>query len=982
MKENIVDNILQRCNFDKMEKDITGRLPFHVACKYGHVEQMRLLYDDRLEDDDLRRGMKVAINNKQYHICQHICSLRPNLPLDEELVCSMRHVLNSKLDRCRSVKNMSQALREWESLALCLFPVLKTIEDAIAVYVFDCAHWGLDTALRYLISENSSVNISDQFGRTPLHEASQRNNVKCLAVLLQQTVFIDARDQRGSTALHYACEAGNLAAVRCLKDAGADGTLQDICGRTPLMVSIYRNRHDVATYLIKRHPKEINLATVDNEGGSILHYSPFLPEETLDILLEDLKCQIVDKDIDVVNQQKKIETRILPVASWTWNLAETSYKASFPECMYEEHGKEWSPSRDHNDAFSGQTKCILWVDLVSMNKEQEKDRRTMLKTIEMCSVCNRFRRSNWHMCKSGEIEFDIDWEMKTLKPFEFHTPKKRPFLTPAHIAVQVRRFISLKKLLKFDATYASSKDDLGRTLVSFAIEQGSNKLLKQMTDLGLNIDNANCVHDFLIMHAVSPVSRDVSMLSHLLTFDVNVDEPARPANGHHYRCLGKKARKTWLRTEHYACNMKCYWRSYTPLEVSILMGNLDIFKLILQKCKSSNLQLGLHFVSYFGNSTFIDLFHKKRQKILQEESNDESLQTMHKLDSLYAINLACCSPNCNVDAMTTLLKYHPEALKANSCVSPGDLKEIRKYIKNDIDSSTVKEVTPLAQLMSPSHSAMKTKRKQHLDKIGCLLVESGLNLGSYTHDDGTTQRKIHGACEALYAALLSKHHNCASSILKNAGFVIWHCALTDKKCDVQRSFYKKVYSGKRRKLFERKKEKFRLSFIKYVLYLSSSVDTPEHVLQAFVSSGEAFVHENALFQGTIGVEEVRPNKQEDVSKLVDPIAKILVCAEEVMQFENNIKRTEDFLRLLKYAPAIYPFIGGLNPRFLEKSSLAYPERMYFRTLARFMMESELPDHPKPPDKTSLLHVACSTDKVEFIRLILNVSYILHVHSVV
>lgn len=48
--------------------------------------------------------------------------------------------------------------------------------------------------------------------------------------------MIDVQDVDGKSALHVAAAAGNLDCVNCLLDAGADCTLRDIKGLTPLQV--------------------------------------------------------------------------------------------------------------------------------------------------------------------------------------------------------------------------------------------------------------------------------------------------------------------------------------------------------------------------------------------------------------------------------------------------------------------------------------------------------------------------------------------------------------------------------------------------------------------------------------------------------------------------------------------------------------------------------------------------------------------------
>jgi cytohesin len=85
------------------------------------------------------------------------------------------------------------------------------------------------------------------WGRSPLHAASQRGDVKLIALLLRAGAYVDApsvdpipnsydamRKTFGQTPLFYAARSGSTAAMKQLLDAGADSNARDNQGRSPL----------------------------------------------------------------------------------------------------------------------------------------------------------------------------------------------------------------------------------------------------------------------------------------------------------------------------------------------------------------------------------------------------------------------------------------------------------------------------------------------------------------------------------------------------------------------------------------------------------------------------------------------------------------------------------------------------------------------------------------------------------------------------
>lgn len=79
----------------------------------------------------------------------------------------------------------------------------------------------------------TSPALTDQDGRTPLHEAAIRGHKDIIKVLLKnaEICYVRATDDGGRTALHWAAESGHEAVVKLLVATGkADADLKDQWG--------------------------------------------------------------------------------------------------------------------------------------------------------------------------------------------------------------------------------------------------------------------------------------------------------------------------------------------------------------------------------------------------------------------------------------------------------------------------------------------------------------------------------------------------------------------------------------------------------------------------------------------------------------------------------------------------------------------------------------------------------------------------------
>ncbi|XP_078505726.1 ankyrin repeat and SOCS box protein 3 isoform X3 [Lissotriton helveticus] len=148
--------------------------------------------------------------------------------------------------------------------------------------------------LQRLIKRGSSVDISDNRGWMPIHEAAFHNSSKCLRLLLQAAAsksYIKSKTFEGETALHLSARQGSVECTKILLQAGADPNEFTNEETTPLFIAV-ENKHADIVQLLLKHGANIN-GSHSCSGWNALHQASYeASTEIMKLLLE----QGVDKE--------------------------------------------------------------------------------------------------------------------------------------------------------------------------------------------------------------------------------------------------------------------------------------------------------------------------------------------------------------------------------------------------------------------------------------------------------------------------------------------------------------------------------------------------------------------------------------------------------------------------------------------------------------------------------------------------------------
>ncbi|PIA25480.1 hypothetical protein AQUCO_11400034v1 [Aquilegia coerulea] len=83
------------------------------------------------------------------------------------------------------------------------------------------------------IDSSISINLKDSEGRTPLHWAVDRGQLKVVELLVSKKADLNVTDDEGQTPLHYAAMCEREAIAEYLVNQGADTHLKDNDGKSP-----------------------------------------------------------------------------------------------------------------------------------------------------------------------------------------------------------------------------------------------------------------------------------------------------------------------------------------------------------------------------------------------------------------------------------------------------------------------------------------------------------------------------------------------------------------------------------------------------------------------------------------------------------------------------------------------------------------------------------------------------------------------------
>ncbi|XP_074256279.1 ankyrin repeat and SOCS box protein 3 isoform X1 [Saimiri boliviensis] len=171
--------------------------------------------------------------------------------------------------------------RKMNVLSLPYMELVKQM-DFTEAYVDTCSTVGLAAregnvkVLRKLLRNGRSVDVADNRGWMPIHEAAYHNSVECLQMLINadsSAHYIKMKTFEGFCALHLAASQGHWKIAQILLEAGADPDGTTLEETTPLFLAVENGHIDVLRLLLQ-HGASVN-GSHSMCGWNSLHQASF-----------------------------------------------------------------------------------------------------------------------------------------------------------------------------------------------------------------------------------------------------------------------------------------------------------------------------------------------------------------------------------------------------------------------------------------------------------------------------------------------------------------------------------------------------------------------------------------------------------------------------------------------------------------------------------------------------------------------------------
>ena len=241
--------LLLRENANFNLRDVKGNTLLHLAVTNSHQDSVRIVrlllklskHFSYKKDGEGRTSLHLAVANE-----------------NEALVKELSATVECRLDE---LDRLSRSALHYAVLRNNVNIVKILISNGASLYKADDT--GV-TALHYaaknnnpelvncFLSEQKLEDIPDNQGRTALMWAASQGSKDVLDLMLKNPSYfsVHACDKDGLSALHFACIAGNDPCVKLLIAKGADVSLRDKLGQTPLFKACQQGHLNVLRILM------------------------------------------------------------------------------------------------------------------------------------------------------------------------------------------------------------------------------------------------------------------------------------------------------------------------------------------------------------------------------------------------------------------------------------------------------------------------------------------------------------------------------------------------------------------------------------------------------------------------------------------------------------------------------------------------------------------------------------------------------------
>ncbi|KAK6195117.1 hypothetical protein SNE40_000608 [Patella caerulea] len=742
-KEHFVRKLLERSH-DHKKKDATGMLAFHHACKIGNRELVKLLYFEEMENSDFLQGLKIAFEvccrkYKSFEVFEDVYSMRKpyKLNMASEFAELIVKCMENNID-----------VTQW----IHILPFLG--ENIRHRFLSQGSYLGCYEVVYHLVKLQVNVNVKDFMGRTALHEAMYTGRYEIVKYLISAKANPNVQDDRRSTPLHYACQCvetnelytlngkrvfdGRTCSkktqervIQCMDnlitDGGADLSISDINGRTPILVALHHKRYTIFKWLLDKHLDKIKPFSVDHFGFHILHYLAEFTDNDLNFILEKVSCAFkneITKAADTTEGSwlKDVDSMDTTGDYWCLPDGEDSPQRKIPDRIRLCRLREAFVRKYETQPNIHQSQYLL-KHLMSHSKPKID---SLLKTV--IEALPTVRNSRIEMFLAG-MTASRNWDMESLRIIllygEFSESDLSKMLFAAVTSTQVY-------VQEWDY---DPKDGYCVTTISNKHLPKQNNLVQYLLSKGASPNIFFSGKEILetdYVHILSPYGKFVQLHG-----------------------------------------------SMTVLEVAVMQENLHLVESLLVYATVFGC-FAAHIAALNGNVPLLKLLLKTAQKEMNGVRSNISLckenEELISLDILRAgiLKAACCSAKPAVSLFKCMFKYFPEIVNYSKYVNYRMISNIVNPGCLFLCGFNFKSASPITALLRKNAS---DERRTNVTQILSYLMEKGV----YMKEIRVRKKKnmhMHGACESLMAAMSMKLWECVNIVLERTGNTIWKCLMS------------------------------------------------------------------------------------------------------------------------------------------------------------------------------------------------------------